>query len=655
MNNEYINKYCEMNNIQYIFLDFFGTIVTRDCQPNEIKYNWAKELSIECFREIEDKLLYNVRIQAEQAVIKRAKNGEFNYRELTDEIYRRLEIIIGSNFNERFLNYDTFYEISYQIECKCEMGSQRIIEETRELIEIFYSKGKKIFIISDFYLDSTTIKKFINKVELDKKIERIFVSCDERCSKSTGKLYEIVLNKLNISSKDCIMIGDNKISDIKNAKKNGIQSFKINSLDGNQYTKVQKMLENISQKNKKGVFAYSNYCFLLYLYIERLVKELIKDKVSDVYFLAREGEFLKRLFDEYVITYKNVNIKSHYLYVSRKATYPATLKKLEEEDFEILRTTSNDLSMKSFFKNIGINDFSELIIENINIEKKIKNFFISKEFEIIKNNVNFRNLYEKSRKESKKLIREYFKNQGMERTKEIALVDVGWNGTMQDNIQKIMNGKICKGYYIGVLDKAFSSKDNLKKGIIFTDNPLSSKDKEIWEYDHVFLERILWASHGSTNFYKKINEEVVPQLENYDNEKESYLKIKPIQNLILEKFLEIDKYIKNSPFFIETFYKEILYKHIDVLFNINSEQLKLQRDLFNGQIQNFGNITTARESFNSVFNKQNIIKKGIKKIKLIKNTELMFRILLNYQFYKLIRILYYFKGKSLKNKKGNIL
>ena len=71
----------------------------------------------------------------------------------------------------------------------------------------------------------------------------------------------------------------------------------------------------------------SNYAFSLYYFIEELSKELIKDEITDVFFLSREGKFLKLLYDNFSFSH-SANVATHYMYISRKAVINATLEDL---------------------------------------------------------------------------------------------------------------------------------------------------------------------------------------------------------------------------------------------------------------------------------------------------------------------------------------
>lgn len=136
----------------------------------------------------------------------------------------------------------------------------------------------------------------------------------------------------------------------------------------------------IAKREVSGILGYSNYCFLLYLYAERLYKELIREEIQDIYFLSREGEFLKKVFDLYLEKIKDKSIHTHYLYVSRKATYPASLKPLGVEQFALLRRYPQ-LSVSDFLENTGMASISEqLQMEQSEICKPIQDFFNSPTF-----------------------------------------------------------------------------------------------------------------------------------------------------------------------------------------------------------------------------------------------------------------------------------
>lgn len=653
MNTNQIISYCRKNNISWAFFDYFDTTATRNCSAKEIKLLWAKNVCQKLNYTIDKNTLYNVRISSEKKLLRISLDNEIIYSDLVEEIYTRLRLIYRENLNNIIPNVSFFSALAFEAECDAEIAMQEVVPESAELMRLLKKEGCKIAIVSDFYLSEKAFLNFLSAHGLSEYIDDVFVSCDNKANKYTGKLYSIVTNELNINSKQCIMIGDNNHSDIKMAQKAGITAFHVDSSETDLQQKITKQLNSIYKINCKGSERYSNYAYSLYLFVERLYKALIKDGVKNVYFLSREGEFLKRIFDAYIATIPTCKINTHYLYVSRKATYPATLSNsLDSENFDTLRKHKT-FSIMDFLDNVGIcYEENRDIFKDIDVNKQIKSFFDSKQFEYLKNNPDFAKLYKKTITDNKNTIQQYFREQGLYQSDEIvALVDVGWNGTMQNNIYKILENARCKGFYIGVTADSQSDLNNEKIGLIFSGNPIPTKDFDIWKYDSVFFERILWATHGATNgYFKNTEQKVIPVLKDYESEKNNYKMMRPVQEAIFEKFLLIDMEIKNSPFFAEDFYELFKRRHIDTIYKVNNAQLTLQKKMIDNQMQNFGQIRTAQDSLNQAFGIKRLIRKMFSKLYLFKNTEIVFRILQKYNANLVIIIMYRIKHFLLCNK-----
>lgn len=54
----------------------------------------------------------------------------------------------------------------------------------------------------------------------------------------------------------------------------------------------------------------------------------------------------------------------------------------------------------------------------------------------------FQRIYEESRSNYISLFRKYCKQEGILPSHKIAIADVGWNGTMQDNILKALDSNV---------------------------------------------------------------------------------------------------------------------------------------------------------------------------------------------------------------------
>lgn len=600
----------KQSEVDYILIDCFDTLVYRNCSLSHLRYLWAKEISKELDFHFPIKKLYDVRQLAEQNCQLNSIGNEYTFNEIIMEIYNRLKLI-DDNFK---INYNVFLEKNLMLEINIEKEHQYLYEWMIEVLKFCKVKGYKIIMISDFYFGKKIMKVFMENLKIFDYFSDIYISCDYKKSKHNYDLYQLVLDKENIDSEKCIMIGDNEISDIINAKKFKIKTIKIDNHNNVNTIKTLKKVDKLKLKKiAKNHNTYNNYAFSLYQYIDTIYKYLLKEGANTCFFLSREGEFLKKLFDTYD---KDNKISSNYLYVSRKSLYPAILKPLDDENFSQL-PFSQGISLKDFLETLC---FEKEEIKNFldKYDKKVRYTNINKNLliEILKKDVDFLNLYEKNRIKQKKIILQYFEQEGLTNLKHIYIVDVGWTGTMQNCIFELFNEKKkITGLYIGTSKKAVSTVMNKKIGILFSSTPTLSNNYSLYTFDNTFFERICTATHPTTEKYQLQDNVVNPVFKSYDEEKYNYKIIERTQLEIFEKFILIKNIFNQSIFEISDFKDLFNTVHIKTIYNINLNQIKLQHLLYNNQIQNFGGNLTAKQTNEKIFSNKSVFKKVVRKLK----------------------------------------
>ena len=641
---------CENDKIQWVLFDFFGTLVFRSCSDKEIKVKWGNAVSARLNYCIQGKELTHLRLLSERTLARNSKSGEIRFKDVCLDVYRRISLLHKDAIN---LNQDEFYNLAYEVECDNEKQAQSLRDGIDSVLNQIVSSGKKIAVVSDFYLDAPAIQSFLDDKGIGKYITRVFVSADEDCSKARMGLYKRVLEKLSIKPQECVMVGDTKRSDIENAQKAGICAYWLKSTPPCQRKQIDKGLISIQNEQYKGKNRYSNYAFSLYLATERLYKQAVARGIKKLYFLSREGEFMKKLFDTYAKN-RGAAIDSAYLYVSRKSTFPSTLMSLDKENFDGLRKFSN-MSVGTFLTNLGFGNKSIEEVgsfDYISIDEEIKDFFDSELFKKLLADERFEKLYNENLKEHKELFTSYLSEQGVYDQEIFAIVDVGWKATMQENLRKI-TGKSCVGFYIGVSEGANGNLDNEKIGLLYSCDILPTDNVDIWKFDNVFFERILWATHPSTDSYKSCNGKIEPVFKEYSYETKSGELLLPLQSLIEDKFIMIDKLLLSSCFCAEDLYTSFLKIHLSTVLRVNRAQLKLQKITYANQAQNFGTLNSSQKDFNNAFSKKRIVAKFFRRLSVLKNTELIVRILLNNKLYLISSVLYKMKYRSFKKQLKN--
>lgn len=352
--------------IKVIFIDLFDTLLHRTVHPNYVFKLWAKFLIRELGFELSVDELYAIRADSLMYLskVQGLKKTEVNYEDLVLEVYKRL-VNCNILLNIPFEHFKTvFASAEFRSETSVQFKNNDLILDLVNLKE----KGYPIYLISDFHLSHETVVQLLTYHGFDSIFKEVFVSCAVGKSKERGNLYPYVLEKTGQDANNVLMIGDHKISDIQNALAHGIQTNYLphfshkfrnkRNLFGTDSKKFKKTVKNIEDRCRKSSYPFSEYIIHFYFFTERLYKRAQKDGVKNLFFLAREGLFLKQLFDEYQTMNQfpeGHKISTYYLKASRQSAMLIALKPLTEEAFTPLLKRYKNMSLEHF---LGLLAFS---------------------------------------------------------------------------------------------------------------------------------------------------------------------------------------------------------------------------------------------------------------------------------------------------------
>ncbi|MBP3431890.1 MAG: HAD family hydrolase [Clostridia bacterium] len=456
-----------------IFTDCFNTIICRKVSANDVIFLWAEEMAKK-YSDVSAERFYFLFKNSEKKLAQqnRALYGEKEYflSDILDEIANVLSFYsLSSNFDKH--RFVTEAAIMYsRIEKDNQFLSQKVVKFLKEKKE----QGCKIYVVSDFYCGKKTLFDWLQNLGVEDLFDDIFVSCEFKKSKRTCQLYQHLLGKLGVSAGKVLMIGDNAHADYRNAKKSGLSSQRVRIKIPKTSKKVAKIKEKYSSnKIFDEIFDdfgkklnYSNYAFPLYIFTKRLAEFSQKKGEKNVFFLAREGKFLKKLFD--CFCHKNgVDIKTHYLQVSRNSVLVASLKPLNEEKFENLLKEISKITPANFLASLTFCQTEiDRIVEEAKIDgqKPVLNFLNSSEFAKIKESNFFQEIYNRKLDQQKPAFEKYLQSFDVDFEKDgMLLVDVGWKGTMQDYLQRFFGEKVAlTGCYVGCRNSVGGLPQNKK-------------------------------------------------------------------------------------------------------------------------------------------------------------------------------------------------
>ena len=284
---DYSNIFKEINNYKYVSFDVFDTLIIRDVgKPTDI------------FRLCYGFIGRYIRVLSEIVARKVSKTGEVTLKDI-----------------QKFCPFKLDKEISAEYEY-CHANPKML-----KLYKSLLKEGKKVYAISDMYLDSVTIENILKNSGYDVPV---IVSCEYGKNKKSGELFKAFLDKNTINSQDLIHIGDSRASDYEGAQKAGIKSILIEKhINKLNYTKLQKSNIELASFINHGLnnlinpvemIGYEIVGPIVLSFCQWVHKKYLAENFDCLFFLARDMKFTLEIYKN---LYRDDNIK--YLYVSRKS------------------------------------------------------------------------------------------------------------------------------------------------------------------------------------------------------------------------------------------------------------------------------------------------------------------------------------------------
>ena len=536
-----------------ISFDIWDTIIKRKCHPEETKLATARYIVLRYNNELKDeyKNIYEILKRRDEIEAKECKK---NKEKGFDEECRILDVfkILEKEIFKDELNIEDEL-LKEEIEAE-----KRVIFINPEILPIFEKyKDLKMYCISDFYMSAESLKELLDYLKIPVKIEKIYSSADYLLNKRTGNLYKKAEEELKIKPEEHIHVGDNPYSDIEMAKSLGIETIKTTKQEFDFVPEKGRKLGFDLSCVKKDESSKENRLFntgvdlapLLYFYGYSIVEYAIKNKIPTVYYATREGETFIKIHE--LIKENNpfgVEIpKCDIIEVSRMGTFSASLKEFSITELLRLWSQYREQSMKALFKTLAIDikPYQKYMDKyDIDIEEKILCPWFDIRVQELCLDEKFTKQVNNEIKRKKEEILEYFeKSKGIVNDdKPMFMVDIGWRGTIQDNLAYIFTNKKIGGYYLTLYDYYNLQPKNTYKLSFIDDKKI--RNNEVASMI-TLLEWIYNPGTGSVTGYKdgkairKAKEDETKVVSKY---------IKPMQDGMFEAAKVINEYMKYHPY-----------------------------------------------------------------------------------------------------------
>ena len=300
------------NDNNFYSFDIFDTLITREtANPRGIFSLMQNTLNkSEKYRDIPNIVkenFYNLRIESEFFI--RDNKRHSGIKEVTiDNIYDFIAQNIPLTTEQRndLLN----------LELKTERDNIIAIQKNIKRVEELVSSNKKVILISDMYLPSNFIREVLSSINKIFETIPIYVSCEHNCTKKSGELYKYIQSTENVQKDTWYHFGDNIQGDVVVPRNLGITAelyeyVKLNPFEidilrrfpEDAYINLAvgcakncRLFADRKNNEKYNLGASLGGC-LLYPYIAWMVEQVKLQNLTRLYFVMRDGEVLKILYD----------------------------------------------------------------------------------------------------------------------------------------------------------------------------------------------------------------------------------------------------------------------------------------------------------------------------------------------------------------------
>lgn len=246
-------------------------------------------------------------------------------------------------------------------EIELEIASVRPRKEVVALLNAAVANGKRVILASDMFLPRHVIETMLEKCGVA-GWHKLYLSSEIGLRKDTGRLYEHILAEERITPDQILMIGDNERSDFQipcDMKFHVAHLLKpvtaMRAMPRMEHVVPDPRSASLSDQFIFGAIAAENYAAISYpdfspddmfgsspraigygllgpivvCFSQWLLQNAADERIDRLYFLSREGQFLKKAFDQWRIG-QDFAVESRYLHVSRRSIAVPCLRSIRD-------------------------------------------------------------------------------------------------------------------------------------------------------------------------------------------------------------------------------------------------------------------------------------------------------------------------------------
>lgn len=529
-------------------VDVWDTLLRRDCHPECIKLSTALHIHLRFYPELANRYrdhweIYRCRLDIESSLGKAARaRGEDDEYAIDKVAAAWLSQIL--NREPRRAEIDDILEYELQTEIARSFPDEDIVRFLKR------HQAEKTIFLSDFYMTGTMLQRLLHSKGLSELVSDGLSSCDIGKNKRSGNLFQHVHAAYDIHPTEHFHVGDNLHSDVAAPRNLGISAEHFLPEKAHEKRLAREMLftsrnalfdhvrqETLLASNETihGLSEEQAIAFRLGLdaaplfigFAMYVAEQALLTKQQEICFLTREGEFFHQVYTalhDKGTYFGHALPRSSVLEVSRLSTFAASMETISVAELQRIWRLYRTQKVGGLFATLGLKweDFAALlatitlspedVIEQPESDTRLAQLLSAPQFQAAAS---------ATIQSKKQLLKDYVAAKGVVTRGSVGLVDIGWRGTIQDNIALVFPDTEFQGCYLGLRPMVNPQPRNVIKHAYCVDE---RSDANAANYFEAFaaLEMLCGSPNGSVEGYERKGGSIVASRNVSEQENRSY-------------------------------------------------------------------------------------------------------------------------------------
>lgn len=442
---------------KFLSLDVFDTLLCRPFErPTDVFIEIHRVLTetSDCALSCNAHHFAYLRIEAEIAARKTQPSSEVTL----DEIARELSKMLGGKPSPQVLA---------QAELVTERTFIQLDHDVAALIRHAHARGVPYVLVSDMYMSSEQLLELlgaaVDKAGTDLPLpSKVFVSGERRTNKST-RMFDEITRQLGCASSEIFHVGDNERSDVEVPARKGVRTLhyfretpyvsrvldlETRHLSQTAQTHYDLGLRTLRSKALTSAMAtagdelrhfhYGAFVLgpLLTLFAEWVVRDCVNNGQDLVFCLMREGHLLAPLVEK-AARAVDANLTVRPLWVSRYAVRAASYQFANEPELRAYFTKRHGVPMATIGRDLGLDVPLVRQLTKIRHDGPLSETEVDAVVQAVVGNRALRDQMLETSAEKRRRLFGYFEGMGVFSRDRLALVDLGWGGTIQRTMAQV--------------------------------------------------------------------------------------------------------------------------------------------------------------------------------------------------------------------------